>query len=74
MMKYFPRGGNEIKYVEKPRKLHHFSPFCGNKLILQLPVLYSLLFGSNRITYYYLLRILIIYLFTGNHYHLFVQS
>ena len=55
MMKYFPLGGNEIKYVEKPRKLHHFSPFCGNKLILQLPVLYSFYFleviGLLIITY-----------------------
>ena len=35
MMNYFPLGGNEIKYVEKQRKLLHFFPLCGNKRILQ---------------------------------------
>ena len=55
----------EIKYVEKSRKLLHFSPLFGNKLILQfLYLIFFLLFGSNRITCYYLLMILNIYLFT----------
>ena len=34
--KYFPLSGNEIKYVEKQRKLLYFSQLCRNKRILQL--------------------------------------
>ena len=48
LLNFFALRGNEIKYVEKQRKLLHFFPTCGNKRITYSPV--SLL----NISFYFL--------------------